>query len=74
MPANTGAGIILAGCATVFGIAMIWYMWWLAVLSFGALLVIAIAHTYNYRRDFDIPADEVTATEDARTATLQAAG
>jgi cytochrome o ubiquinol oxidase subunit 1 len=70
MPKNTPAGIVLAGCATVCGIALIWYMWWLAVLSFAALLVIAIVHTFNYRRDFDLPAEEVARTEDARTTAL----
>jgi len=74
MPSNTGSGIILAGCATAFGVAMIWYMWWLAVLSFAALLVVAIAHTFNYKRDFDIPAEEVAHTEDARTAALATGG
>ena len=38
---------------------LIWYIWWLAALSFVAMLAIAIGHTFNYNRDFDIPADEV---------------
>ena len=70
MPANTGTGLILAACATAFGVAMIWYMWWLAVLSFVALLAVAIHHTFNYRRDFDLPADTVRTAEDARTLSL----
>src|SRR3569623_1099339 len=74
MPSNTGTGIILAGCALAFGIGMIWYMWWLAILGFVALLVIAIHHTFNYKRDFDIPRDEVVRTEDERTTALVAQG
>jgi len=70
MPSNTGAGIILAGLCTVLGFALIWYIWWLAALAFLGLLAVAIGHTFNYHRDFYIPADEVTRTEDARTATL----
>jgi cytochrome o ubiquinol oxidase subunit 1 len=70
MPANTGSGVILAGCATAFGIGMIWYMWWLAVISFVALIAYAIYHTFNYKRDFDVPVDDVIATEDARTRLL----
>ena len=72
MPSNTGTGVFLAACATAFGVAMIWYMWWLAVLSFVALLVIAIAHTFNYHRDHDLPAEEVARTEEARGAALAA--
>ena len=37
MPKNTGAGVVLAGLSTVLGFALIWYIWWLAALSFVAL-------------------------------------
>lgn len=70
MPKNTGAGIILAGLATLLGFALIWHMWILAGVSFAALLIGAIVHTFNYNRDYYIPADEVTATENARTQAL----
>ncbi|MFV0276700.1 MAG: cytochrome o ubiquinol oxidase subunit I [Parahaliea sp.] len=70
MPKNTPAGIILAGLATVFGFAMIWHIWWLAGLSFGSLLLAAIAHTFNYKRDYYIPADEVGAVENHRVEVL----
>jgi cytochrome o ubiquinol oxidase subunit 1 len=70
MPKNTGAGLIIAGCATVFGVAMIWYVWWLAVISFIALLVVSIGHTFNYDRDFYIPAADVVRTENERTKLL----
>ena len=70
MPRNTPAGIFLAGCSVVLGFALIWYIWWLAAVSFIALLAIAITHTFNYNRDYDIPADEVVRTENARTRQL----
>ncbi|MCP3734784.1 cytochrome o ubiquinol oxidase subunit I [Sphingomonas sp. RP10(2022)] len=70
MPRNTGTGVILAGLSAVIGVAMIWYMWWLAILGFVALLGVAIVHTFNYDRDYYIPADEVTAVENARTTQL----
>ncbi len=70
MPKNTWAGIVLAGFSLAFGFAMIWYIWWLAAASFLGLLVTAITHTFNYDRDFYISAEEVTETENARTAVL----
>ena len=70
MPKNTGAGIVLAGISMVFGFAMIWHMWLLVALSFLALLVVAIGHTFNYERDYYIPADEVTRVEALRTEQL----
>ncbi|SEM08308.1 cytochrome bo3 quinol oxidase subunit 1 apoprotein [Bosea lupini] len=70
MPRNTGAGVIIAGLATICGFALIWYIWWLAALSFVAVLAAVIIHTFNYDRDFHIPADEVVQAEDARTQLL----
>jgi len=72
MPRNTGTGVILSGLALALGFGMIWYMWWLAAISAVGLLVVAIAHTFNYNRDYFIPADEVTQNEDARTQLLAA--
>ncbi|CAN5353361.1 cytochrome o ubiquinol oxidase subunit I [soil metagenome] len=73
MPSNTGAGVILGGLSTAFGVGMIWYVWWLAGLSFIGILVVSIAHTFNYKRDFYITEAEVTAQENARTKLLEGA-
>ncbi|MEN5229970.1 cytochrome o ubiquinol oxidase subunit I [Brevundimonas naejangsanensis] len=73
MPSNTGAGFILSALSLVLGFALIWYIWWLAAASFAALIGYAIFHTFNYRRDYYIPAETVQATEDARTQALAAA-
>jgi cytochrome o ubiquinol oxidase subunit I len=70
MPRNTGAGVILAALSVVLAFALIWYIWWLAILSFAVLLIAAIGHTFNYQRDFYIPAETVAAAEDARSKLL----
>jgi len=70
MPANTAAGAVLSGLSLVFGFALIWHMWLLAGVAFTILIISAIVHTFNYQRDFYIPADQVTATEEARTRQL----
>jgi len=72
MPKNTGAGVVLAALSVVFGFAMVWYIWWLAALSFAALVAAAIAHTFDYKRDFHFPVDEVVQTEAERTRLLAA--
>ena len=72
MPKNTGTGFILGMISIAFAFGMIWYMWWLVALSAVALFVIAIGHTFNYKRDFYIPAEAVRETEDARTSLLTA--
>ncbi|WP_395702235.1 cytochrome o ubiquinol oxidase subunit I [Aquabacterium sp.] len=74
MPANTAAGVVIAGLSTLLGFALIWHIWWLAGAAFATMLVAAIVHTFNYRRDYHIPADVVTRTEDLRTRALAALG
>ena len=70
MPKNTGAGIILAGLSTACGFGLIWHMWWLAIGGLAATIVAAIVHTFNYNRDYYIPAETVASTEEARTEAL----
>ena len=70
MPRNTGMGVVLSAISVVFGFAMVWYIWWLAALSFAALVAVAIGHTFNYKRDFYFPVDQVVRAEDARTRDL----
>jgi len=58
----------------VLGFALVWYVWWLAALSFIGLLVTAINHTFNYNRDYYIPAEDVVRFERRRTAHLAGGG
>ena len=74
MPRNTGTGVILAGLSVACGFALIWHIWWLVALSFAGILATAIWHTFNYHRDFHIPADVVVRTEEARTQALASRG
>jgi cytochrome o ubiquinol oxidase subunit 1 len=71
MPRNTAAGFIIAMLSGAVGFALIWQMWLLAGLGFVAMLAAIIIHTFNYQRDFYIPADEVVRTETARTRLME---
>ncbi|RFC62622.1 cytochrome o ubiquinol oxidase subunit I [Fulvimarina endophytica] len=74
MPRNTGAGVILAGLSTLCGFALVWYIWWLAAVSFVGLIGYAIYHTFDYDRDYYITADEVAKTERKAASMLGAKG
>jgi len=74
MPKNTAAGIVLAGLSTLCGFALIWHIWWLVVASFAAIIIGAIIHTFNYKRDYYIPADQVVRTESTRTQVMAGHG
>src|SRR5437667_242591 len=70
MPKNTGAGFVLAVLSTICAFGMIWHMWPVAAAGFVSLIVAAIVHTFNYDREFYIPAEAVLRAEDARTRLL----
>ena len=72
MPKNTAAGFIISALAFVVGFGMIWQMWLLAILGFVSLVAAVITHTFNYKRDFYIKAEEVVRTEEAHTRLLEA--
>ena len=74
MPRNTGTGVILAGLATVLGFAMVWYIWWLAVLAVAGLFVVAIGHSFNYDRDYYVDAADVKLAETERARLLAGEG
>ena len=63
MPRYTSSGVIISGFMTVMGFALIWHIWWLAALFFVASLAWGIGHTFNYNRDYFVPADEVRRIE-----------
>jgi cytochrome o ubiquinol oxidase subunit 1 len=65
MPRNTGTGVIISAFAAALGFALIWHIWWLAIVSFAAAIATAIAHSFNEDRDYYVSPDEVARTEDA---------
>ncbi|KIC40845.1 cytochrome o ubiquinol oxidase subunit I [Ruegeria sp. ANG-R] len=73
MPRYTATGVVMAGLLTVMGFALVWHVWWLAALSFAATLLYGIGHTFNYNRDYYVPADEVREIENQRTQQLAGA-
>jgi len=66
MPKNTGTGVMLAALSTALGFGLVWYIWWLAALCAIAILVVAIWHTFNYDRDYWLPAADVARMESQR--------
>jgi cytochrome o ubiquinol oxidase subunit 1 len=73
MPKNTGAGFVIAALCAVLGFTLIWHMWLPAGVAFVAMLAAVIIHTFNYKRDFYISAEEVARVESDRTRLMAAA-
>ncbi|WP_231867693.1 cytochrome o ubiquinol oxidase subunit I [Snodgrassella sp. CFCC 13594] len=74
MPKNTAAGIIIAGFSLVFGFAMIWHIWWLAIVGFLGMLVTWIAKSFDQDVDFYVPVAEIETIENQRFDELTKAG
>ncbi|SHG62267.1 cytochrome o ubiquinol oxidase subunit I [Massilia sp. CF038] len=70
MPKNTGAGFVIAMLSGLVGFALIWHMWLIAGVGAVALLAAIIVHTFNYKRDYFIPAEQVARTEHSRSLML----
>jgi cytochrome o ubiquinol oxidase subunit 1 len=73
MPKNTAAGFVIAALSAATGFALVWQMWLFAIVGLAATVGAAIIHTFNYKRDYYIPADDVVVTEAERTRTLELA-
>jgi len=71
MPKNTWAGFVVSVLACGVGFGIIWHMWALVAVAFIAMMAAIIIHTFNYKRDYYIPAEEVIRTEEARTRMLE---
>ena len=63
MPKNTKAGIIIGGLITAFGFAMIWHIWWLAIVGLVGSVVTFIARAYTKDVDYYVQPDEIAQIE-----------
>ena len=70
LPRNTGLGFIFGGSALVFGFAMIWHIWWLAIAAGLVMPAIIIARSFDDDNDYCLSATEVELIEDRRFALL----
>ena len=63
LPKNTGMGLVIAGFSFVVGFAIIWHIWWLAVVSFALVVVAIIWRASDEDTEYTISANEVERLE-----------
>lgn len=68
MPKNTGAGFYIGLLSFIFGFAMVWEMFWLAVVCMVALIATIIARLYERKTDYYVKVEEIKKIESGRTA------
>ncbi|MNT06631.1 Cytochrome bo(3) ubiquinol oxidase subunit 1 [compost metagenome] len=74
MPKNTGAGVIIAGFSLVFGFAMIWDIWWMAIAAFVGMIVTWIAKSFDEDVDYYVQVDEIERIENQHYEQISKAG
>lgn len=67
LPKNSGAGIFIAAGAGVCGFAIIWHIWWLAIVGLLFAIGCLIVRTLNDDSEYVIPASEVARLESMAT-------
>lgn len=63
MPSYTATGVLIGLSATVMGFALIWYIWWLAIVGVAGIMIAWLAYSFKRNKDFYVPVDEIEADE-----------
>ncbi|MGP1871033.1 MAG: cytochrome o ubiquinol oxidase subunit I [Arsenophonus sp.] len=66
MPKNTSDGIIISSFCLIFGFAMIWHIWWLAIIGFIGIIYVWINRSFNKNIDYFIPVEKIEHIENQR--------
>ena len=66
MPRNSPTGFVIAFFAVIAGFALIWQIWWMAILGLLAIAAIFLAFGWSEDREREIPAGELARMERAR--------
>jgi cytochrome o ubiquinol oxidase subunit 1 len=66
MPRNSPTGFITAFFAVVTGFALIWHIWWMAILGVLPAAVTVLVFGWSDDREREISANEIARMERAR--------
>ena len=73
IPKSTGAGVVLGVLAFLFGFAMVWHIWWMAIACGVGMWAVIIARTYDDDTEYRLSADDVEKIENQRYQALAGA-
>jgi cytochrome o ubiquinol oxidase subunit 1 len=63
MPKNTGVGVVIAVFSLLFGFAMVWYIWWLAIIGLAGIFGCVLWRSFDHDVDYLVPVEQIEATE-----------
>ncbi|TIN70276.1 MAG: cytochrome o ubiquinol oxidase subunit I, partial [Mesorhizobium sp.] len=59
MPRNSPTGFVTAFFSTLIGFALIWHIWWLAILGFIGAYITFVVFAWREHGDYEVSAEEV---------------
>jgi len=78
MPRNSPTGFVCAFFASVTGFALIWHIWWMAIVALIGAYATFVVFAWRAHDEYEIPAEEVArldrANREARRELVTAAG
>ncbi|MBN8929771.1 MAG: cytochrome o ubiquinol oxidase subunit I [Rhodospirillales bacterium] len=72
MPRNSPTGFITAFFSTLTGFALIWHIWWLVGVGLVAAYCVFVWFAWRDQEEYEIPAEEVAASDRARRRAREA--
>jgi cytochrome o ubiquinol oxidase subunit I len=66
MPRNSAIGVVIAFFASAAGFALIWHIWWMAVVAFLGAAVAMLVFGWSDDRESELPAAEIAQLERAQ--------
>jgi cytochrome o ubiquinol oxidase subunit 1 len=66
MPRNSPIGVVVAFFAVVAGFALIWHIWWMAILGLAGIAGASLVHAWRVSGEVEIPAETILAFAEAR--------
>lgn len=68
LPRNTPLALYIAGATCMVGFALIWHIWWAAILGAGTVVTLFIIRSMDEDTEYTLRAKEVAAIEARRAA------
>ncbi|MDB6086905.1 MAG: cyoB, partial [Gammaproteobacteria bacterium] len=66
MPNNSANGFVTAFFAVLTGFAMIWHIWWMAILGLTCAVLTLLAFGWSERVEHEISGEDLAAAERAK--------
>jgi cytochrome o ubiquinol oxidase subunit 1 len=61
MPRNSALGFVISFFCVVFGFAMVWHIWWMALLGLVGIIATVLIRAWRTTLEFEIPVAAIAA-------------